>query len=283
MDFWKIIEDELSIQIPNHLKNALNLCGFGNPISFKLLTNSALDSVEKFVRQKLPDNIVKNKKCELENYFGELYARDPTSFEFQLGERILIEQLVNFVEKKDLAHFKNAPNHAEVADIPIESQQTNYFLEMLKKTANKNAAHKPGGYRYDIDTKRFAAYLRLICGKFAYDTLSNNNLPSAVHISEDATRIVGRVEYDAKTNQIIGFVLPIKANNGLPIPFSYPAKSSEDIIAHFSGRNRISSFVNVLMAQPLGNVPAFCLLVSDLITDIRLQMLSIVGHRLKEN
>lgn len=303
MDFWANIENDLCIQIPNHLKNALNICGFANPISIKLITNEAIDEVEKFVRQKLPGVILKNNKsaCDPKEYFGELYERDPTSFEIHLGERMLIEQIVDYVKNKDSSYFKpRLPKTTEICDTTDENKQTNYFLGILQKTAHRNSSFKPGGYRYGLENKRFASYLRMICGKFAYETiqsnlqsaipsisavdkyiqtsncdvfegvprcnelqnyLRDNNLPLAVHISEDATRIVGRVEYDSKTNQIMGFVLPINDDNGLPIPFSYPAKSGEDILAHFSTGNRLSSFVNVVMAQPLGNVSPFCLLV----------------------
>lgn len=303
MDIWTTIENDLCIQVPNHLKNALNFCGFGNPISIKLITSNAVDDVEKFVRQKLPGIILKHNKNvrDLKDYFGEVYAGDPTSFEIHFGERMLIEKIVEFVKNKDVTYFKTrVPNSTEVCDISDENKQTNYFLEMLQKTANRNSSFKPGGYSYGLEIKRFASYFRMICGKFAYETiqsnlqsaipsisavdkyiqasncdvfegvprcnelqiyLKDNNLPLAVHISGDATRIVGRVEYDAKTNQIMGFVLPIKADNGLPIPFSYPAESADAILAHFSRENRVSSFVNVVMAQPLGNVTPFCLLV----------------------
>lgn len=39
--------------------------------------------------------------------------------------------------------------------------------------------------------------------------LDERGLPKVVCISEDATRIVGRVQYDSRTNQLLGFTLPL--------------------------------------------------------------------------
>lgn len=86
--------------------------------------------------------------------------------------------------------------------------------------------------------------------------------PFAVSLSEDATRIVSKVQYDRKSNQLMGFVLPMSNENGMPIPFSYNARNAEEILQHFSGKNKIATFLNVIMVQPIAkHVPAFCLLL----------------------
>lgn len=144
-------------------------------------------------------------------------------------------------------------------------RRSHYFLNKLISAANRNGTRKPGGFRYDNDIKLFALYIRLLTGPLAYATIQKNlecclpslpsvnrymgssschilegilrsdellvylnerNLPLVVSIAEDETRIVGRVQYDAKTNQIIGFTLPLNEDNGIPIPFSYPDESS---------------------------------------------------------
>lgn len=180
------------------------------------------------------------------------------------------------------------------------NKKTHYFLDRLRSTAEKNQVRKVNGYRYDSDIKFIATYLRLISGPLAYDTIQRNlecclpalssvnryirksscnivegvlrkhelllylterNLPLHVILSEDETRIVGRVQYDAKTNQVVGFTLPLNQTTGLPIPFRYNARNAEEIMSHFSIENSISSYLTVVMAQPLSqNVPAFCLL-----------------------
>lgn len=176
--------------------------------------------------------------------------------------------------------------------------QTHYFLNKLLSAADRNSHRKKGGYRYDDDIKLFAAYLRTIVGPYAYETIQKNlvhslpSLPSTnryvrssgcnitesilrcdelaiylaekslepvVVISTDATRISGRVQYDSKSNQCVGFVPPLK--NGMPVPFSFPARNAEEISCHFLTNKPVASFLNVIMAQPIANIPPFCLMV----------------------
>lgn len=178
--------------------------------------------------------------------------------------------------------------------------RSHLLLSKLISAADKNSNLKKGGYRYDPEIKRYATYLRMIAGPLAYDTIQKNlehslpslsstnryirstnchivegllrseelllylkerNLPLEIIISEDATRIENRVQYDPATNQLIGFTLPTNNENGMPIPFSYPAISADEICRHFSAQNNVSSFLNLIMAQPVktGAKP-FCLL-----------------------
>lgn len=173
-----------------------------------------------------------------------------------------------------------------------------YLLRKLSEAAKQNSTRKTGGYRYDSEMKSFASYLRMIVGPLAYETIHRNlegavpslpstnryirasncsitegilrceelkiyldkrKLPFVVSLSEDATRVVDRVQYDSTTNQIIGFVPPINPLNGLPIPSQFPATSANEILEHFSNENEISSNLIIIMAQPIGNSPPFCL------------------------
>lgn len=176
--------------------------------------------------------------------------------------------------------------------------KTHYFLNKLLSAANRNSKREKGGFRYDSDVKLFASYLRIVVGPFAYETLQKNlvySLPSlvstnryihssgcnitegilrceelAIYLSErslepvvcismDATRVSGRVQYDSKTNQCLGFVPPLQS--GVPVPFSFPARNAEEILSHFTNNNSVASYLNVIMAQPMSNVPPFCLMV----------------------
>lgn len=53
-------------------------------------------------------------------------------------------------------------------------------------------------------------------------------LPKIVALSEDATRITGRVQYNSRSNDIIGFPLPID-KSGLPMPGIYMARCASVI------------------------------------------------------
>lgn len=174
---------------------------------------------------------------------------------------------------------------------------THMLLSKLKATADQNIARKKAGYRFPNDLKSLAVYIRIMAGKLVYETIQKNlelSLPSldstnryvrkmndpvvegclrtnellrylnerqldlVVLLSEDATSIEGRIQYDDKTNQISGFTLPINDETGMPIPLSYPARSGEEILDHFNNNNNtIARYLNVIMARPLARFPPF--------------------------
>ena len=69
-------------------------------------------------------------------------------------------------------------------------------------------------------------------GLFRFDKLSVHldafQAPILVSISEDATRIICRIEYDPTTDKLLGFVLPVD-ENFLPLTDSFLATSFEQI------------------------------------------------------
>lgn len=175
------------------------------------------------------------------------------------------------------------------------------MLKMFVDSAKRNFPKKKQGYRHDTTTKMFAAYIKMIAGLLAYETLHTNfplclpsestvnrfiadngpeiiegemrtdallkylksrNLPLMVSLSEDATRITAKISYDPNTNQLIGFALPLDVN-GMPIKFSFPARNVSEIQKHFlNSSNFISSTAYVQMAQPIDpNSSPFCLML----------------------
>lgn len=87
--------------------------------------------------------------------------------------------------------------------------------------------------------------------------LKQFDAPNEVWISEDGTSIVAKAEYDARTNQIIGLVLPLDSN-GMPITFTFMARSADEIETNME--NQLSSLVYIVMAHSLKeNVPPFLL------------------------
>ena len=67
-------------------------------------------------------------------------------------------------------------------------------------------------------------------------------------ISEDATCVASRVEFDAHTNSCVGFVLPLN-QVGLPEVDSFLALTFEGIEKIFAS-NKIAKYAYVYMAQP---------------------------------
>lgn len=177
--------------------------------------------------------------------------------------------------------------------------RTHYLLSLLLRTADINVERKSEGYRFNETVKELSCYYRMIAGPMAYESLQTNlclslpslssvnryirkidanitegdlrvsalkkyledrKLPLVVSLSEDGTRLTGTVQYDVRTNQLMGFSLPLN-ENGMPIVNSFNASTSNEIIRHFSKKNVIGNHVNVVMAQPLADIPAFCLLL----------------------
>ena len=98
-------------------------------------------------------------------------------------------------------------------------------------------------------------------GEFMFDQLSTyldvHNAPKIISMSEVATRIISRIEYDSNRNKIVGFVLP-PDNNSLPRKDSFIATSFEVIEKRFTSSAKASN-AYLYMAQPMTNdVPPFC-------------------------
>lgn len=179
----------------------------------------------------------------------------------------------------------------------IVNKQESTLLRMLIESARKRAeSHGKNGNRYDHVLKLFSSYIFMVGGPILYDTLKENlplpsrsqisrfiydsrpivegevraeelkkeleerKLPLKVWISEDGTRCTGKVQYNPKTNELIGFVLP-KDKNSMPIACSFQANSIEEIVKHHE-ENPLSTYLYVYMAQPLAeDSPAFCLTI----------------------
>lgn len=88
--------------------------------------------------------------------------------------------------------------------------------------------------------------------------LNKRNLPHCVWLSEDATKITTKIQYDHSTNQMVGFVLPTNRNS-MPKCYSFPAKSAKGMEESFKKEKR-SSLLYVYMAQAMSRQsPFFCL------------------------
>ena len=83
------------------------------------------------------------------------------------------------------------------------------------------------------------------------DYLNLNNLPKIVSLSEDATAIVGKREYNSTSNSKYGFSLPLQSN-GLPNWKDSVIDNTLDAVRMFSTYKRATVII-VIMAQPLGD------------------------------
>ena len=143
------------------------------------------------------------------------------------------------------------------------------FFRQIVENAKKNVGKLPQSRRHDEVIKKFSISLLLYSGPMAYNLIQKNmedaipslrivqrmiqseyyplseaqfqfdglvnhldeyNSPFFVAISEDATRVVARVEYDHENDRIVGFVLPCSEDE-LPLTDSFLAASFE-VIEH---------------------------------------------------
>ena len=93
-----------------------------------------------------------------------------------------------------------------------------------------------------------AEYHPLSEKQFQFDDLFGKfAAPLVMAISEDATRVISRVEYDSETNRLVGFVL-LCNSYGLPLADSLLAVSLEVIEECFKSQ-AFSKFGYVFLAQ----------------------------------
>ncbi|KAE8742812.1 hypothetical protein FOCC_FOCC011670 [Frankliniella occidentalis] len=74
-------------------------------------------------------------------------------------------------------------------------------------------------------------------------------IPRVIAMSEDGTRITGKIEYDSKTNLLVGFAAPLD-ESGLPDTDHYLATGEKAMTAMFDTAPHAHT-AYVLMAQPL--------------------------------
>lgn len=181
----------------------------------------------------------------------------------------------------------------------IKPQTTRSVLDILINAAERNSNKSKRGFRYEEVIKLFAAYVKMLGGTLLYETIYKNlpscfpspssvnkylkdygpiiiegtlrsqelltylndkESPLVVWLSEDATKITPRIQYDPTTNQLVGFVLPLN-QNGMPILNSFQARHAKEIESHFQTQKEAST-IYVIMAQPIKQgVPPFCLLL----------------------
>lgn len=212
------------------------------------------------------------RKRQLYNSIGRNQTRIPSYFK-------IVDEIQKILNKnKELQNI--VQNLLNPVLVTKETGNSYEVLNLLVKTAkdNKKAKQKEG-YRYDDVIKKFSTYIFMLGGRLCYETLQkniglpapssisrylkangpvvaegvlrceelktylvDNNLPLFVWLSEDATRITGRIQYDSNTNQLIGFVLPFD-KNGMPITNVYMARSAQEIEKHFKNNSTIASQV----------------------------------------
>ena len=124
------------------------------------------------------------------------------------------------------------------------------FYEILHANCGKGVYPCPSTIEkkiaeFDIPVKEGELNLEVLLEFFEL-----HKLPKVVCVSEDATAIVQKREYNSTTNSIMGSSCALQ-ENGLPDHSTCTVRRIEDITAHFQ-RARPASVVMVVVAQPIG-------------------------------
>lgn len=209
---------------------------------------------------------------------------------------LITENAQNVIEKHNLC-TEIEKNYQCLQGTDSEPPSCKNIIKILRDTSLNNTQRGKNKKVYRNTLKEFCTYLYIIGGKLIYETLQanlkdsipslatvkrtihgcqsieegqmrfrdlknflrNNGYPMRVWISEDQTKIVERVEYDSKTNKIVGCA-PRMNNEGLAINANY-ATSAKAIVDCCTTQER-ASYAYIIMAQPLqNNSMPFCLCV----------------------
>lgn len=162
------------------------MCGLANPLSFKKITDLEISLVENFIQtktlefltQNLCDSI--NENCDvlvdddtLNQHFGPLFAKKTSSFQFQVGDILLIKELVGHVQLKIDKHgnsyFKNpvkkkiSRTRNNNASATMEIDESQIKLKLKQKLIGYFQQ-----YVHDLDTNLIDVELHVEDGKNIY-------------------------------------------------------------------------------------------------------------------
>lgn len=120
-----------------------SLCGFRDSLTFQHVDDNQINSVEEFIKTKLP-TIVPNWKSRDqslndEDYFGPVHVFNPSQFEFSPGDRMQINNIAKYVHGKvsDAGAEYFDPNKNKSRAIKSNNRIGNHFGHTSSTPINK--------------------------------------------------------------------------------------------------------------------------------------------------
>lgn len=114
-----------------------SICGFKDAYTYSCITDQVVDMVQSYIRSKMEGFLSKMKMetTDRGDFFGES-KKDPGSFEFSIGERVLILSISNHVKQivsktdSTISHFysRGGGNYEDAADLLWYSEANGYFF-----------------------------------------------------------------------------------------------------------------------------------------------------------
>lgn len=139
--FWNILEESTNSSIPIYIKNIFKFSHLDQPVAFKSITEDTLKELETFAQEEMINFL--NKDDNLEIFYGQ-YHEKPEKFRFMIGDKLLIRNLVTFVQSKSETYWK-----LKESSIRNSSDEKTTKSNTLKK--NPTVAHTPD---YDVNGER---------------------------------------------------------------------------------------------------------------------------------
>ena len=194
--------------------------------------------------------------------------------------------------KDDLLSLWKKLIHSHQLNERDDSQSNYSFLVVLMENILRNLVRNKNNYRYSEPVQHFAHALFILGGRnvyefirlnlpgalpslstvseslgktgasieegiFRYDNLQQNQKMSNYHLavcSEDATAVVKKIAYNAATNTIVGFSIPLR--HGIPVARQFQTDSFDQLKLWFESKHK-ADLLNIHMVQPLaGSSPA---------------------------
>lgn len=216
-----------------------------------------------------------------------------------------VQKLLNENKNLQKQLLDEMSSNLKVTRVYNSNRLLKYLYESALKNKKVTAKESQYHNRFDDTIKKISTYLFIIGGRLLYETLYCNmknvlpsittifrhidqtqdkiiegnfrfkelriflvkrNLPLQIWISEDATRITGKIEYDEYTNKLVGFVLPLE--NRCPQTDTYYIATSAKAMINYYNTSTKANYAYVIMAQSIDDrAPSFC--VSIFGTDSR--------------
>lgn len=145
-NLWKRFENFLGYQLPELVKHSLEKSAFDNELALSQLSAETLLEIEEYVSQESPN------------------------FKFLPGHRALLLSLPSKIHQYSIWKQKYTPSTTDI----LESPNVSFIMKELVRTSLSNCNVDPKRRRYSDSIKNFAMYLYMMCGKAAYEVLSNN-------------------------------------------------------------------------------------------------------------
>ncbi|XP_043274622.1 uncharacterized protein [Venturia canescens] len=212
--FWDLLEKESGVNVPAYIKNILKFNNFDNPLSFRHITPETIKELEEFSRHTMKDLL--EPETDLYQFYGRFH-KDPQKFQFMIGDRHLIEELVIYVKSKTSDFWKLPATEKLIAQNTkknpgIRSNRVTSDERGLKNSAQLKISHRP-----DINIEEERKKLT----KIIISLLRKENVENAVK-NENSDPM--SMKFPEQNLDITISVVELYNGEDLPQSYTYSAK-----------------------------------------------------------